>query len=148
MASLKVLINYRCSVGRSETHRFKNRLLPRLDTALLILVAIRLRVPRHAVATSPDEAKPNPGLLCCARETRIALRSIRATLATSRRAVIEIFNAEDTDAFCVVLPRQPNGEIRKELHAGTLMLECRARSNPAAVQHARYPAPDHLYVRR
>src|SRR5712691_2945481 len=40
-----------------------------------------LSLARHLRARSPDEAKRNPGLLCCVQETRIALRSIRATLA-------------------------------------------------------------------
>jgi len=38
-----------------------------------------LEVSAVAVASSPDEAQRNPGLLCCPRKTRIALRSIRAT---------------------------------------------------------------------
>src|SRR5436853_3472028 len=41
--------------------------------------------PRSGRASSPDGAKRNPGPICSARETRIALRSIRATLATLAR---------------------------------------------------------------
>jgi hypothetical protein len=59
--------------------------------------------PINARATgpvsSPDEAKRNPGLLYCVRETRIALRSIRATLASqhlilSHLVSIRVFDVE------------------------------------------------------